>query len=895
MAVHRHVRLASGRSFEIRASIHRYHKGRKTAHKHGLLLEAREAGAEGRAPLELLIDLSYLFAAPEAARLAKLRTDRARDRALEALLGADTSQGVTVAAPGVDAAVVQLISAEALEAEHTLIDHRGPCRICCVPGKNTVNLRVMDAHDKEVLVCSLPPEMLRLPGQQREPMWWSEVTLNPFDISWERLEAPSVLDAARAVLQSLTCQEALQQRAEEEGDWVDRCGQLVTRGLGRLAWSEPKTSGEAMERRVVRALAPSSDRFGLELDRPAYVTYHLNLPPPCAEGGMDQDRVVRRIRKAMVDLAASLFVKGGSRKDPDAGRHVRTHSTYIERHPSEMLPRILNLIYTETNGFHVTPGLAPRKVVESLYDLEEQAMAAAAKLWLNWNDQVRRCASDAILEAVSTYSGTYEAPEEGGRGIVAEIKNKVNGRLKDLANPRVKRSLPGGAMGLVLATSLRLEGLTMEQAVPLDTEVPGDALWYRSEQLMLGEGVDEAACKDRRVRLAAETVARELMAEISAARAEVTEVLEQEEPGNQDPEEWMDRRARAERKVQALRVLFLSRRAASMDDKAWERRCFWRWYLELAPGRRGEVQERLRRAYLSQVFMGELQRAFKEAVRSPDVAPMDTSKLRWEPHRFPEWFAGWLVEGQRRIGERLPSMEKIVKTLLPEDLFLNRPAGSIQLNHFLVRAMRRIPLPTLVFLTASARREPYCAAAAACGGMEVKRMIRAANSNKLETDGHWHDALLQYIHNEPNLYNRPVPVLYDERRTVEELCELVFRNTLEMGCLRRGHPYEVDRQAPHSAKLIKRLVALASSTEGSPLHEHYWRFKDLDMQSEQAVSEAVSAVPWSELRCLLGPELCRIMDTPRPDGSPRTFQDLTALEIFAIAHKLGRKNSWMEV
>ena len=898
MPVSRHVRLTSGRTFEVQVSVHRYLKGRKAKNRHGLLLEAREGGVPGRAPLELLIDLSYLFTEAQAAGLLKLSSERARDRALEELLGEDTDRGVTVSAPGLSPTGELLLAHDALEAEHTLMSHRGPCRVCCVPGQNTVKLRVLDADSKELMVCSLPPGMLRLPDRQQEPMWWGEVTLNPFDISWERLEAPSVPDAIRAVLEALTCQESLKQRAESDSDWVTRCGDLVARGLGRLTWSEPAARVDALEHRVVRALAPAGDRYGLEIDRPTFVTYHLNLPGPGEEGVMDLDRVERRIRQAMADLAAGLFVRGGGRKPSGAGKHVRVHSTYFARHPSEMLHRILNLAYTRTSGFDVTPALAPREVEVSLYELKDYAMTVAAKLRLNWTDEVSRCAKDAILEAVSKYSGTWEAPRGRSGGVIAHIKATVKRRLKDLANPRVHRSLPGGAMAPVIATSLKLAGVPMDRAVPRDTEVPAEELWQRLERNMEEEAVEKprapAPGKVRRVHLAAAAVAREISAEINAHQAEALELLEQDEPGEEDLDEWLDRRARAEVAVQALQVIYLSGPDAGLDEEAWQRRCLWRWYLELDPRRRDEARDNLRRGYLSLVFMNELQRAFKQAARGGTLTPMDTARLRREPHRFPEWFAGWLVEGQRRIGERLPSAEKIDKKLLPEELFLQEPSGDIQLERFLVRAVERMAFSANVFLTPMARGEPYPAAAAACGGMDVQRLICAANSNRLETDGHWHDVLVQYIHNDPNLYCRTVPVLYDDQRTVEALCELLCRNSLRMGCLRRGHPYEVQYQAPHSPELIGRLVELASETDGTPRHQHFWRFKDLDMQSEQQVAEAVEAVPWSELRALLGPEVCRIMDAPLPDGSTRTFRDLKATEIFIIAHKLGRKNSWFE-
>ena len=897
MSVIQHVRLNSGRSFEIQASIHRYVKGRKGADRHGLLVTARES-SEQDPSLELLVDLSYLFEEAEIERLLGLRSDGARDREIASLLAQDASAGLTFTPPG-SAEPGPLLSAGVLEAERPFLDAFGPCRLWCVPGQNTIKLRVLDSANKELFVCSLPPGFVRMPGQQQQPMWWGEVTLNPFDIAWEKVQAPSVMETLLATLEALTGPDTERERAEEDLSWVSRCGDLVTRCLGQLAWSESTPRGEdCHHRRLIRALAPTGDRFGLEISQPTLVTYQLNLPVPQDRGVMDPQRVERRVQRAMNDLSGGLFVRGGNKKaraEGDArGKHSRGHSTYFARHPSEMLRRILNLAYTRTDGFDVTPALASQEVEVSLYELKEYAMAVATKLKLNWTAEVSQCAKDAIVEAVSKFSGSWEGPSEGrSGGVIAHIKATVKRRLKDLANPRVHRSLPGGAMAPVITTTLKILGVPLDQAVPRGTTVPDRRLWDELERAVEADP-DEEVRGTNLVKLAAATVARGVTLEASASAVEAIQTLEQEVPGEDKLEEWMDRRTRAEQAVLDLQTRYLAPNPG-VDDITWQRRCLFQWYLDLTEETQDAVRSRLRMSYLSLVLLKEIRGAFKRAAAGTDeeAAPA-IEELERAPHRFPAWFANWLVEGQRRVGEKLPSNDKVDKKLFPLKLFLERPTGDIQLERFPVRALKHMAFPANIFLSMILRGESYREGAAVCCGMDVQRLIRAANSNKIEMDDHWHEVLVQYIQNDPCLYNRQVPLLYDDLRPVEELCEVLTRRSLELGCLRRGHPFGTEHQAPHSPELVNRMVELAGETAETRRAEHFWRFADLDMQSEERVAEAVTAVPWEELRKVLGKEVCRIMDTTLADGSPRTFRDLTATEIFLLSHKLGRKNCWKE-
>ena len=520
-------------------------------------------------------------------------------------------------------------------------------------------------------------------------------------------------------------------------------------------------------------------------------------------------------------------------------------------------------------------------------------MAVATKLQLNWTDEVSRCAKDAIVEAVSKFSGTWQGPTEGrSGGVIAHIKATVKRRLKDLANPRVHRSLPGGAMAPVITTTLRLLDVGLDQAVPRGTTVPTRRLWDELEQAMEADPEVAPGGKDL-VKLAASTVARGVTLEARAHVSDAMQTLEQEVPTEDRLEEWMDRRRQAEQVMLDLRERYLAR-DPEVDDDTWERRCLCQWYLDLTEDGREVVRSRLRMGYLSLVLLKEIRRAFKQAAKGADDQDVPLQELARAPHRFPDWFAQWLVQGQRRIGEKLPSGDKIDKKLFPLKLFFGAPPGEIQLERFPVRALEKMAFPANIFLTLILRGECYREGAAVCRGMDVQRLIQAANSNKIEMDDHWHEVLVQYIHDDPRLYHKEVPQIYDDARTVEQLCEELTRRSLQLGCLRRGHPFGTEHQAPHSPELVGRMVELASETAGTGRAGHYWRFADLDMQSEQRVAEAVEAVPWTELRKVLGKEICRMMDSTREDGSPRTFRDLTATEIFLLSHKLGRKNCWKE-
>ncbi len=889
----RFPRLGSGANLEIQASLHRYVKGRKGADRHGLLLTVREEGAPDPS-LELLVDLTYLFDEAEVERLLRLRSDAARDREVDSLLGWDTAEGLSVSIPGL-AGQGPFLATGVLEARGAFIDAFSPCRLWCVPGQNTVKLKVLDSAGKEAFVFSLAPGFLRLPGLEQEPMWWGEVTLDPFEVSWEKVQAPSALELFQAALGALASRDSRRRGAEDDQQWASRCGDLVSGAIGRLAWSEPSPPrGDHLERRLVRAVAPGGDRYGLGTARPALVTYQLNLPRPPEGGGMDPDRVARRIQRCLDELSARLFIKGGNKKDRAGDKHARKHSTFYARHPSEMLRRMLALAYTRTRGFDVTPSLCSREVEVSLYELEEYAVTVAKQLKLNWTEEVSQCAKDAIVEAVIKYAGSWrDASADKPGGVVAHIKATVKRRLKDLASPRVHRSLPGGAMAPVITTTLRIMGVPLERAVPPATSVPEESLWEALERAVDTASGEPAGTS--LVKLAAAVVAQRVAAEARAHLFEAMQVLEQEVPEDDGLEEWLDRRGHHERAVLDLRARYASP-DPGVDAATWERRCLCRWYLDLARGRRLQVRSRLRMSYLSLVLLREIRRAFKQAAaRAPNGdLPPARHDLSRDPHLFADWFAGWLVQGQRQIGERLPSADKIDKKLFPLKLFLEGPSEDIQLDRFPVRALKNMAFPPIVFLTMILRKERYPDAAGQCCGMDVQRLIRAANSSRIEMDDHWHGILVQYIHDEPPLYGRAVERLYDQGRTVEQLCEALARRSLELGCLRRGHPFGTEFLAPHSPELVSRMVELAGETAGTRRAEHYWRFADLDMQSEQRVAEAVAAVPWEELRGVLGQDVCRIMDTPRADGSPRTFGDLTATEIFTLSHKLGRKNCWKE-